>query len=162
LREDGDEADARDRDGEADAERDDEQQPERDPVQRDRGEQDDERRRAGQQAAGDPDGEQTAAVVVVVMVVVVVPVCVRAGAASARPVRSAGGASRVGASRAAADVTWSGLASRSRGYARSSSEVERVCAPKTISRQPMRPAHVRSTTTTRTPRATRGPRRIAW
>ena len=81
LGEDGDEAHAGDRAGEADAEGEDEQHPERDAVERDRGEQHDERRRAGQQAARDPDRDQAAAVVLVAMVVVVP---VRVGASMAR------------------------------------------------------------------------------
>ena len=53
LREDGDEADAGDREREPGAEGDDQQQAERHPVQRDRGQEDDERGGAREQAARD-------------------------------------------------------------------------------------------------------------
>ena len=72
LREDGDEADRRDRRGQAEAERDDQGEAEADAVQSDRAQQHDEGRRAGQQACRDADAEKSAPVVVVMVVVVVV------------------------------------------------------------------------------------------
>src|SRR4051794_8380259 len=80
LREDGDEADAGDRQRKPEAERDDQQQSERDAMQRDGREQDDEGGWAREEPAGDADGEQRSEawrvflVMVVMMMVVAVTV----------------------------------------------------------------------------------------